>query len=214
MIDEGYVKYNCRLLPAPPPNEEKIRSLNHWRNTLHDLGLIGQYPNGIGYGNVSQRDVNPQRFIISATKTGAIPKLAAEHYTRVIDYDWEKNSVTCEGVLPASSETLTHGAIYDSDGGIQSVFHIHHLELWQALLYRVPTTRDDVAYGTPQMARELIRIVQENYREKSLIVAMSGHEEGVIAFGASLEETGNLLLRYYQELITGNGISYIPSIPD
>ncbi|MBR8830613.1 MAG: hypothetical protein N5P05_000885 [Chroococcopsis gigantea SAG 12.99] len=200
MIDEGYIKYRCQLIEGCPPDWEMIQTLDSWRNLFYDSGLIGQYPDGIGYGNVSQRDRNPNNFIISGTKTGAIPRLRAEHYTRVIDYDPDKNAVTCEGLIQASSETLTHGAIYNSNPAIKAVFHVHHRQLWESLLYEVPTTRKDIAYGTPEMARELINISRENSDKESLIVAMSGHEEGVIAFGTSLEKAGNLLIDFYRGL--------------
>jgi ribulose-5-phosphate 4-epimerase/fuculose-1-phosphate aldolase len=204
MIDEGYIKYHCQLLPAPPPDEKLIHRLNYWRNLLYDLGLIGQYPNGIGYGNVSQREANPKQFLVSGTKTGAIPRLNPEHYTRVIDYDTSENRVTCEGLIQASSESLTHGAIYDSNMDVKAVFHIHHLQLWRALLHKVPTTREKIAYGTPEMAQELISIARENAKYDRQIVAMSGHEEGLIAFATTLDGAGNLLLEYYRKLISSD----------
>ncbi|MFM7715218.1 MAG: class II aldolase/adducin family protein, partial [Microcystis sp.] len=52
MIDEGYVKYNCTWIPDCSLISSEIAELNYWRNRLYRLGLIGQYDNGIGFGNV------------------------------------------------------------------------------------------------------------------------------------------------------------------
>lgn len=154
MIDEGYVKYDCTWIPARPLISLEIAELNYWRNRLYRLGLIGQYDNGIGFGNVSQRGKIDKEIIISGTNTGGIPVLNESHYTTVIDYDWKENSVTCRGTIAASSETLTHAAIYEANPQINGVIHIHHRPLWQNLMYRVPTTQENIAYGTPEMATE------------------------------------------------------------
>ena len=197
MIDEGYVKYNCTWIPDRPLISSEIAELNYWRNRLYQLGLIGQYDNGIGFGNVSKRGKIDKEIIISGTNTGGISVLNESHYTTVIDYDWRENWVTCRGTIAASSETLTHGAIYEANPQINGVIHIHHRHLWQNLMYRVPTTQENIAYGTPEMAAEIIRLCQEERLEEQQILVMSGHEEGIIAFGQDLAKAGNLLLSYY-----------------
>ncbi|MBV9388453.1 MAG: hypothetical protein JOZ78_18675 [Chroococcidiopsidaceae cyanobacterium CP_BM_ER_R8_30] len=55
MIDEGYIKYHCRWLHSKPLHVAETIEINEWRNKLHQLGLIGQYSNGIGFGNISIR---------------------------------------------------------------------------------------------------------------------------------------------------------------
>jgi L-ribulose-5-phosphate 4-epimerase len=199
MIDEGYVKYNCTWIPGLPLDKSLIIELNYWRNRLYQLGLIGQYENGIGFGNVSMRGNCEREIIISGTNTGGIPILNESHYTTVIDYNWTENRVTCRGTIAASSETLTHAAIYQANLNINAVIHIHHRSLWESLMYQVPTTRENIAYGTPEMATEIIRLCQEDSLEEQQILVMSGHEEGIIAFGVDLEKAGNLLLAYYQK---------------
>ena len=109
MIDEGYVKYNCTWIPDRSLISLEIAELNYWRNRLYRLGLIGQYDNGIGFGNVSQRGKIDKEIIISGTNTGGIPVLNESHYTTVIDYDWKENSVTCRGTIAASSERSFSG---------------------------------------------------------------------------------------------------------
>ena len=199
MIDEGYVKYQCHWQNKPTVTSAEIVKLNQWREKLYQLNLIGQYDNGIGFGNLSIRDTQSEYFIISGTKTGAIPHLTEEHYTKVTQFDWEKNFVTCTGSIQASSEALTHAALYVANPEIQAVIHVHHLFLWQALMNKVPTTNINCAYGTPEMAREIMRLCQEDETKKLKIIVMSGHEEGIITFGRNLAEAGNILLDYYQK---------------
>ena len=198
MIDEGYVKYQCHWLDEPTIISSEITELNQWRDKLYKLNLIGQYNNGIGFGNISIRDVQPEYFIISGTKTGGIPHLTEKHYTKVTEFDWEKNFVTCIGSIQASSEALTHAALYVANTEIKAVIHIHRLSLWQALINKVPTTNINCAYGTPEMAQEIIRLCQEDETRKLKIIVMSGHQEGIITFGKNLTEAGNTLLHYYQ----------------
>jgi hypothetical protein len=58
----------------------------------------------------------------------------------------------------ASSESLTHAAVYSGDGAAGAVIHCHADALWQRLVGRVPTTSAEVAYGTPEMAGEVLRL--------------------------------------------------------
>jgi ribulose-5-phosphate 4-epimerase/fuculose-1-phosphate aldolase len=197
MIDEGYVKYNCTWIEDISPERSQIVELNRWRHQLYQLGLIGQYENGIGFGNLSIRGKLPKEIIISGTNTGGIPQLKECHYTKVIDYSWQENRVSCRGAIAASSETLTHAAIYEANLNTNAVIHIHDRRLWENLLGRVPTTRKNIAYGTPEMAAEIIRLCQEDRLEEQQILVMSGHEEGIITFGKNLDKAGNLLLKYY-----------------
>jgi ribulose-5-phosphate 4-epimerase/fuculose-1-phosphate aldolase len=197
IIDEGYTKYQCNWINSPSISKNEIRELNKWREKLYQLNLIGQYDNGIGFGNISIRHSQPNCFIISGTQTGGIPHLTEEHYTKVTAFDWEKNCVTCVGLIAASSETLTHGVLYLANPEINAVIHVHHRQLWQQLIDRVPTTKRDCAYGTPEMAREILRISQENEVKQQKIIVMGGHEEGIITFGNSLDEAGKILLNYY-----------------
>ena len=201
MIDEGYVKYQCHWSDKPTVTSAEITELNQWRDRLYQLNFIGQYDNGIGFGNISIRDEQPEFFIISGTQTGGIPHLTKKHYTKVTEFDWEKNLVTCVGSIQASSEALTHAALYVANPEIRAVIHVHHLSLWQAILNKVPTTDINCAYGTPEMAQEIMKLCQEDITNKLKIIVMSGHKEGIITFGKNLTEAGDILLNYYQKNI-------------
>ena len=195
--DEGYIKYQCNWTSCDTISADEIIQLNHWRDRLYRLGLIGVYDDGIGFGNLSIRQDNSDLFIISGTKTGSIPHLSHQHYTKVTDFDWKQNYVTCIGAIQASSESLTHGAVYTSNPAVNAVIHVHNLQLWQSLIDHVPTTNKNCAYGTPEMAKEIIRLSRKDSVKDLKIIVMSGHQEGIITFGKDLEEAGNILLDYY-----------------
>jgi L-ribulose-5-phosphate 4-epimerase len=197
-MDEGYIKYQCHWIDAPPLAIAQIQDLNQWRNQLYQLGFIGEYDNGIGFGNLSIRCIDQRdRFIISGTKTGSLPILNAGHYTTVIAYDWKQNCLTCLGPIQASSESLTHAAIYQANPNINAIIHVHHLQLWQKLMDKVPTTARNIAYGTPEMAEEIMRLCRDENLGETQILVMSGHEEGIITFGNNVDGAGNLLLKYF-----------------
>lgn len=197
MNSEGYIKYQCHWQKTEAIALLDLQELNPWRDRLYQLGLIGQYDNGIGYGNLSIRLENSHKLIISGTQTGGISHLQAQHYTKVVDYDWQQNYVTCQGLIKASSETLTHAAIYHALPTVNAVIHVHHLSLWSHLLNRIPTTNPACAYGTPEMAEEIIRLCQKPATQQQQIIAMSGHESGVLTFGQNLDRAGETLLKYF-----------------
>jgi ribulose-5-phosphate 4-epimerase/fuculose-1-phosphate aldolase len=200
MIEEGYTKYQCHWINKSSIFPEEVEELNCWRNKLYRLNLIGSYDNGIGFGNISIRDDRANRFIISGTQTGNIPLLTERHYTKITDFDWQKNCVTCVGLIAASSETLTHGVIYLANLEVNAVIHVHHPKLWKQLINKLPTTNKNCGYGTPEMAIEMLKLCQVNDVKQQKIIIMGGHEEGIITFGSSLNEAGNILLNYYDRL--------------
>ncbi len=199
MTEEGYVKFNCDWIKAKPVSESDLIEINSWRDKMFQCGLIGMFENGIGFGNISVRGPEKNQFIISGTATGGIAPLEAEHYTVVTDYDIEKNWVECKGPIKASSESMTHAIIYQSDESINGVIHVHNLDFWKRLLEKVPTTKKAAKYGTPEMAEEVIRLFKKTDVKKKKILVMAGHEEGVISFGKDLNEAGQILLKYFEK---------------
>lgn len=187
-MEEGYIKFNPHWTAAPPLPDEQIAEINRWRAEAYRLGLIGAYPDGIGYGNISVRLDAGGRFLISGSATGGLPELAARHYCVVQSADPERNTVVCEGPVVASSESMSHAAIYGECTEVRAVIHAHHRELWRRLLHRIPTTRAEVTYGSPEMAAEIVRLLRETDLRRTKIFVTAGHEEGIFAFGASLEE--------------------------
>jgi len=202
-IDEGYLKFRAVWTKTPPLPDTEITELNHWRSELFDRGLIGVYENGIGFGNISQR-LNAKsvsrtaggQFIISGTATGGIPQLNGAHYAIVRQADLAENTLYCEGPVIASSESMSHAVIYRECPEINGVIHIHHFKLWQALLHRVPTTPLSAAYGTPEMAESIVALLHETALPELRIFVMEGHEEGIFAFGDTLEAAAGVILGY------------------
>ena len=191
--ETGVIKYTCAWIKAEPLEINRIQELNEWRDKLYALHFIGENEDAIGYGNISLRTIKNE-FIISGSGTGKLNKLGAEHYTTVVKFDLENNSLEAKGPILASSESLTHAVIYESDETINAILHIHDAALWKKLLHCVPTTKNEVEYGTPAMAKEMIRLFAETELRTSKILAMAGHTDGIIAFGKNLQEAGAILL--------------------
>ena len=185
-MQDGYTKYRCHHQLGMAPTHELLTALNELRTSLFVAGLVGKYKDGPGYGNVSLRN-RAQSFIISATNTGAIQQLEAGGYCLVNNWNINNNSVECLGPLPASSETLTHGAIYEASPAVNCVAHIHSSALFNDLLRRGnhPGTEPQALYGTPDMARSVINLVTK--QPKRGIIVMVGHDEGLLAYGESVQ---------------------------
>lgn len=195
MIDEGTIKFGSRWQESQPPGGPEVRELVRWRLPLFREGLIGFFEeHNVGYGNLSARLGHTRQFVISGTQTGHIIDASAVHFTTVTDYDIDGNSVTSAGPVAASSESLTHAAIYELDPAILGVVHVHSEELWDALSDILPATPANVAYGTPQMAREFSSLYEQTSFATDGVARMAGHEGGLISFGRSVREAAERML--------------------
>ena len=192
-MDEGVVKYRCDWKKADPVAARDIADLMDWRELLHSWGLIGVYENGIGFGNVSVRIGKNCQFVISGTQTAHLRAIGPESYCTVTEFNLEQNFLGCRGPVPASSESLTHAALYLRALDVGGIIHVHNPKLWQQLLFKIPTTRKKIPYGTPQMALEMFRLFEEENLGDRKILAMAGHEDGIICFGSNLDEAGKVL---------------------
>lgn len=212
---EGVIKFDLQFTPAPPLSAIELTALNGWRRILFMLGLTGRDPQryeGLSYGNVSLR-LPPyaappleRPFVISGTQTGALPELAPENYAVVRSWDPQRNRVVAEGPVRPSSEALTHGALYALDSKLRCVLHIHSPLLWRHTVHlELPMTDPVAAYGTPAMAAEVARLYAEPQVRAGGILAMGGHEDGLVSFGASIEEAGTILVRWLARALGGGG---------
>src|SRR5210317_869130 len=111
-MDEGVIKFKCNWVKSSAIPNDRLAEINPWRARMFTLGLIGAYPDGTGYGNISIRN-NDNSFIITGTGTGGLNELDNKHYTRVDSYNFKENSIHCSGPIKASSESLTHAMIYE-----------------------------------------------------------------------------------------------------
>lgn len=195
MIDEGVIKFESHWRKTEALDNAEIEILNRWRRPLYDAGLIGHYAeHGIGFGNLSVRAAAEGQFIISGSQTGHLPEPGAEHYALVEHYDIDRNQVFSIGASEASSEALTHAAIYELDPEIGAVVHVHSEEMWAGLKGSAATTAAEVAFGTPAMAREFRRLWRETDFKETGIAVMAGHESGLVSTGSNLQEAALRIL--------------------
>jgi len=206
--DEGVIKFRVeheqRAL-SPREHGELANKLIAWREILARTGLVGQDPalyGGAGYGNVSARVGAPSSprgarpFLISGTQTSGLARIDLPQLCLVRRYVLAENRAESSGLVHPSSESLTHGAIYDLSPHIRAVLHAHTPAIWrQARRLRLPTTNAVVAYGTVEMAQEVRRLYRDTALGEQQIFSMGGHEDGVVVFGRSVEEAGGVLVR-------------------
>jgi len=188
-LTEGSIKYDCHLtIEKIVIPSEIFTPLNYWREELWSKRFIGAYPDGIGYGNISVRVPQTNQFYISGSATGGIPELDQIHYPLVERCDPALNSIWCRGLIKASAESMSHAAIYSADTEIGAVVHIHNLQLWERYIDVLPTTSKEIEYGTPEMAFEISKIMTQQETLDRKVFVMGGHQEGIIAFGKTVEE--------------------------
>lgn len=211
MDAEGVIKYQLDYTESPALAREQLGEINAWRRILFLLRLVGQDPEryeGFAYGNVSCRlatqassDQHPS-FLITGTQTNYLPQLGPEHYVVVEQCDPDQNRIVAKGPVKPSSEALTHGTLYQIDPGINCVMHVHSPEIWKsATLLNIPETRKDVVYGTPEMAQEIRRLFNQPQTNERKILAMAGHQDGIVTFGDTVSQAGNILIDYFSRAL-------------
>jgi len=190
-----YVKFGYERASRDIAAFNALAELNACRCKLMELRLVGLDSNGIGFGNLSVRDGATGNFYITGSASGGLPKLALSDCVRVVDCDFKKNWLRYEGTAIPSSESLTHAAIYLSDSSASAVIHCHDSVLWETLLDRVPATSKAIAYGTPEMAYEIMRLFEQTDVRSKKNFVMAGHKDGIVAFGKNLEDAFDVLMR-------------------
>ena len=195
-----YIKFTCEHAVAEITPFGGFAELNAYRRKLLQLRLIGVDSNGVGFGNLSIRDGTTNNFYITGSATGGLPELTLANCARVVAYDFKRNWLRCAGAAVASSESLTHAAVYESDTRAGAVIHCHDSKLWTALLNQAPTSSKAVEYGTPEMAYEVLRLFNLSDVKSRKILVMAGHEGGIVAFGRDLEEAFAVLMRERKEM--------------
>ena len=197
-----YAKFTYQRTRPDIAPFDALAKLNACRRKLLEQRLIGVDANGIGFGNLSIRDGVSRNFYITGSATGGLPELTPTDCVRVVAYDFPRNWLRYEGAAIPSSESLTHATIYESDPSTSAVIHCHDAVLWRALLGRVPTTSKAVAYGTPEMAYEIMRLFEGTDARSRKILVMAGHEGGIVAFGQNFEEAYDIVMRATKGIIS------------
>ncbi len=133
MSSEGVVQYTYELTAGSKPPEWAAVELATWRRELFARDALGCDMSRYGacYGNVSVRTgawaAPPGRreFLVSCTQTGGEPDAGPARMARVLTYDHVRNHVVAQGPCPPSSESMTHGAMYDASLEIRAIVHGH-----------------------------------------------------------------------------------------
>jgi len=206
VIDDGVIKYDrSNFSYCNHISEEECRDLEYQRKKLYHDNLIGECPiHKVGFGNISIKydlqkihpTTNPQ-FIITGTQTGKFSELNNTQYTRVIDFDIENLKLHSMGALEASSEALTHAAIYLSNPNIGAIVHVHSKPIWEGIIKNTKfTTSKDIPYGTKEMAHAVMAFAKNHHTG---YLAMEGHEDGVVAFAPTIEEATRITLELHHQ---------------
>ena len=191
---EGVVKYSVKHETARITFPAEMPDLFSWRNRLRALDLIGADAEGLGYGNLSIRLYATPSFLITGSQSSGLVEVDQRHFARVTVVDLDRNFLRSIGEHPPSSEALTHAALYQVQPAIRAVVHVHSRAIWEANRGTLPTTRDDVAYGTPGMGYEMIRLHKGKALGRLGVIVMGGHQDGVIAFGPSVADAAGEIL--------------------
>lgn len=195
---DGVIKFECRWERRDCISEEMLEELRPARLKMKRLGLVGAGSDGVGYGNISVRrhipgvtalDSPGQRgFIITGSQTGHLDDPGPEAYSYVFGWDLGANRLDCAGPAKASSESLTHAALYDLSPEIAAVIHVHSHALWTQWTDSAARTSESATYGTPEMAEEMKRVFREGKMGGKGSICMGGHPDGIIAWGTSMDE--------------------------
>jgi L-ribulose-5-phosphate 4-epimerase len=194
-----YVKFTSERVSSQLASFSGFAEFNAYRRKLLELRLIGANSKGVGFGNVSMRDAATTNFYITGSATGGMWELTPAGCAKVVAYDFGRNWLRYEGSTIPSSESLAHAAIYECDAGAGAVIHCHELTLWTAILNQAPTTSKAVEYGTPEIAYEIMRLFRVTDVRSRRMLAMAGHEGGIISFGKDLEEAFAVLTHERKE---------------
>lgn len=186
-MTEGIIKYSCHHDNSSIQEEIQLSELNDIRSRLLERNWIGHdSAHDIGFGNVSLQH-DDEQFLISGSQTGHLSQLSKDDVALVTKVNLQSNQLWCTGKTVASSESMTHAALYlGSEGFFNSVLHIHDAALWQKWKGVKETTDTNIKYGTPQMAMALFELAEESV-ESHLVVVMGGHKDGIIAGGITIE---------------------------
>ena len=189
-VQEGVIQFELvhRHTPLVGLECDASRELGAWREILRRLQLIGQSDgryHGLGFGNLSCRippwSGGARRFVITGSQTGRLDRLSTADYAVVDRCDGHR--VVSHGETVPSSESTTHGVIYELAHHVRWVFHGHSPEIWNADEW--PTTHASAGYGTAAMADEVRNLWRTSVLPEVRLLVMGGHEDGVISFGRS-----------------------------
>ena len=210
MVVEGVHRFQIAHREAHLAGERfssAVETLDAWRSVLRRLGWVGRDPgryDGYGFGNLSVRlppfdaPTGQRSFVVSASQTGERSRLGGAGCAIVESYDAEANRVVSCGAALPSSESLTHGALYDLDPEWRAVVHVHSAELWHAAAREgLPATGETAEAGTDEIARGIAQWAGSPTLRELRILWMPGHQDGLLSVGHTLGEAVAPLLELW-----------------
>jgi hypothetical protein len=191
---DGVIQYRLDHRPGELPPDSDYQGLFDWFRRCRRLSLIGRDPGrygGFAFGNISVRA--PDGFVISGTQTGGHDRLDRADLAWVRQVDAAANRLQSQGPARPSSEAMTHGEVYRQLARVAAVIHVHSPVIWRAAAaLGLPSTPPEAAYGSPAMAREVALLLARE--PQGGVLAMGGHEDGILAYGRDMDDAGRRLL--------------------
>lgn len=178
---EGVIKFEYNIKhETSRATIKNYDDIEFYRRLLYPTKIIGfDQEENVGYGNLSKRSEHLE-FIITASQTGHLPELVTKHYVHIKSCNPTKMVIEAIGLMPPSSETLTHYSIYEAAPAINHVFHGHHEKLWKFMVDNdYPSTPEDITYGTLQMSEAVKSLVKN---KESGVFVMKGHYGGFVSY--------------------------------
>jgi len=208
MEQEGVIKYSLDFQhKSMCPNDQTLRDMNTCRSVMIANGLLGQDESrygGYGFGNISARNPESNKtFLITGSQTGHELSLSNANLSCITGINVEQNTLCAYGETEPSSESMTHGVLYQQSDQIQAVVHVHSPDIWRnAAVLNLASTAKEIPYGTPEMAYAVQQVSSALMLDKvplPILFVMKGHEDGVVAAGISLAQCTNILLNTLQQ---------------
>lgn len=207
---EGVIQFRLKKLDAYRKvfNEEACGDvLIKWRHLLIKLGWIGQDPDrygGLGFGNISIRigskttDPDRRRFLITGSQTGGLLHFSRGDCAIVTGFALKDHSLTYFGERKPSSEALSHAAVYAARPCVYACIHAHCPTIWR---HRSAVADVCIAahskYGSADMSRGIYDALKSDKSSGPTLLAMSGHQDGVMAFGRDFKKAFSRLVEAY-----------------
>ena len=190
--------YDLQPIEGELLDNERYAELSAWRSILHAQDLVGHHPDynkGYSYGNLSCRtETDEEIFVITGSQTGSAKRFTHENLVKVTNASLERFWIESEGLVPPSSDAMTHASVYASDPRIEFVFHIHSSEIWQhADALNMPSIA--APPGSPKASQAVLELLHTN-QSRPLVFVESERQNSVFAIGHHGRDCGGLLVTY------------------
>ncbi len=200
------IKFRYTLFPGQAMRYHLLQEVIGARNRLALEGVIGQDSsryNSAGFGNISA--LVDGQVVISGTQTGHIQRIMPEHFCKVQQVSIAQNYVVAEGPWVPSSEVMSHIPFYLFhtwypllDLPVGCVIHTHDRELYPLRKeLGISCIGQKFKAGTPELPLAIIQRWRDDpeLRHKK-ILALDGHEDGFLFWGATPREAMEICMRY------------------